>query len=96
MRRDEVLATLREHLPELEGLGVRSLAIFGSVARDEAGPGSDLDVLVDFEGPTNYWRYCDVWFWLQDTFQTTVDLVPERELSPELRPYVERDAIRVA
>ncbi len=46
MRRDEVLAVLRAHKSDLERFGVRSLALFGSVARDEAGPDSDLDLLI--------------------------------------------------
>ena len=41
---------LREHRAELDAMGVRSLSIFGSVARDEAGPESDVDLLVEFDG----------------------------------------------
>src|SRR6267154_1815219 len=50
--RDEVLAVLRTVLPELRrGWPIRSLALFGSVARGEAAPTSDLDILVEFEAP---------------------------------------------
>ena len=48
-RRDEVLQLLARHAGELLALGVRHLSIFGSVARGEAGPESDVDVLVDVD-----------------------------------------------
>ena len=52
MKRDEVLRILREHRGELRrGFGVKSVALFGSLARDEATDTSDIDILVDFDGP---------------------------------------------
>ena len=50
MNRDDVLRTLAEHKEEIRRLGVKSLAIFGSVSRNEATGESDVDVLVEFEG----------------------------------------------
>jgi hypothetical protein len=50
MRRDDAIRLLRTHLDDLRRFGVVSLSLIGSIARDEAGPQSDLDVLVDF-GP---------------------------------------------
>ncbi len=96
MRRDEVLALLRAHQEEIDRFGVRSLALFGSVARDEAGPGSDVDMLVEFEEPLTFARYMDLKFYLEDLFGTRVDLVTVGGLRREVRPYVERDLIRVA
>lgn len=96
MRRDEVLALLRAHQEEIDGFGVRSLALFGSVARDEAGPESDVDVLVEFEEPLTFARYMDLKFYLEDLFGTRVDLVDAQALKPRIRPYVERDLIHVA
>lgn len=49
MGRDEVLAILRSRQAELKALGVKFLALFGSMARDEAGLGSDIDLLIEFE-----------------------------------------------
>lgn len=57
MTRDEALAKLRALRPQLEALGFRHVWLFGSVARDEAGPGSDVDLLV--EVPEE--RYENVW-----------------------------------
>jgi len=48
MHADQVLAILRAHFPELQALGIRTLALFGSTARGEAGPDSDVDLLVEF------------------------------------------------
>ncbi|MGK7885241.1 MAG: nucleotidyltransferase family protein, partial [Crocosphaera sp.] len=47
MKRDDVLKIIAEHREQLEKLGVKSLLLFGSVARDEAGPDSDVDFLVE-------------------------------------------------
>lgn len=95
MHPDAVLAILREHLPELQGLGVRSLALFGSTARGEAGPESDVDLLVDFEPPLGFDRYMDAKFLLEDLLRRPVDLVTTAGLRPELRETVAREALRV-
>lgn len=75
--------------------GVTRLALFGSTARDRAVAGSDVDVLVDFDGPATSTRYFGVQFFLEDAFGCAVDLVTEKALRPELRSYIEREAIRV-
>ncbi len=52
MKRDEIIRILNEHRAELaKQYGVKSLALFGSVARDEATPASDVDLLVEFDRP---------------------------------------------
>lgn len=60
LNRDEVLSQLSAHLPQLNQLGVVSLAVFGSVARDEAHLGSDVDILVKLQQPLTFDRYMDV------------------------------------
>ena len=55
MNRNHVIRILSEHNDELTGkFRVKSLALFGSVSRGEAGPGSDVDLLVEFDGPVGY------------------------------------------
>ena len=55
MRRADAIALISARREEItRQFGVRSLALFGSVARDEARPDSDVDVLVEFEGPTTF------------------------------------------
>jgi predicted nucleotidyltransferase len=96
MDRAAALALLNLHKPVLaERFGVTKLALFGSVARGTAGADSDVDVLVDFEGPATSKRYFGVQFYLEDLLGRPVDLVTESALRPRLRPYVERDAIDV-
>ena len=95
MQADEVLAILRAHLPELNALGVRSLALFGSVARGEARPESDVDLLVEFEPPLGFDRYMDAKFRLEALLRRPVDLITPAGLKPELRPTIERECLRV-
>ncbi|MBB3139365.1 nucleotidyltransferase family protein [Halomonas organivorans] len=75
--------------------GVRSLALFGSMSRDEARDDSDIDILVSFDGPATSARYFGVQFYLEDLLGHPVDLVTDKALRPELRPYIEREALRV-
>lgn len=96
MRRDEILATLKRHRDELARHGARSLRLFGSFARDEAGPESDVDLLVDFENPPTFAQYMELRFLLEDLLGANVDLVTEAGLRARVRPAVERDAILVA
>lgn len=92
----KVLDRLRREKPELvRRFHVDRLALFGSVARDEARPDSDVDVLVSFDGPATSQRYFGVQFCLEDALGGPVDLVTEKALRAELRPCVERDIIEV-
>lgn len=96
MNRAETLALLSQHKHEMRcRFGVRSLALFGSLARDQAHAGSDIDILVEFEGPATSARYFGLQFFLEDLLGEPVDLVTEKALRPQLRPYIERDAIHV-
>ena len=96
MRKDETLQLLAQHKPELiRRFGITDLALFGSVVRDSARPDSDVDVLVSFDGPATSARYFGVQFYLEDLLGRPVDLVTDKALRPQLRPYVERDAIHV-
>ncbi len=96
MQRDEVLRILLQHQQPLKDFGIKSLAIFGSVARDEARADSDVDILVEFEGPVTFDRYMDVKFYLEDHLGMRVDLVSRRSLKPMLRAKIEKEEIYVA
>ncbi len=96
MNKSEILEILRSHRDELrKRFGVKSLAVFGSVVRGEAGPDSDVDILVEFEGRATFDRYMGLKFFLEDLLGRRVDLVTRKALKPHLRPYVEREAIYV-
>ena len=71
------------------------LALFGSAARDTATAASDVDVLVSFDGPATSARYFGVKFYLEDLLGCPVDLVTDKALRAELRPFVEREAMHV-
>jgi predicted nucleotidyltransferase len=89
----EHLRAVRAHLAEL---GVLSLSVFGSVARGEARPDSDVDVLVEFDGPATFDRYTQVKFLLEDALNRRVDLLTLPGIRPELRSAIEQEARRVA
>ena len=96
MNRDEILDKLQAHKPTLaERFGVTALALFGSYARDQAVDGSDVDILVSFDGPATSRTYFGVQFYIEDLLGRPVDLVTEKALRPEFRPYVEREAVHV-
>jgi predicted nucleotidyltransferase len=96
MDRHTALKLLTEHKPFLVSqFGVTKLALFGSTVRDSATAVSDIDVLVAFDGPATSARYFGVQFYLEDLLGHPVDLVTDKALRPELRPFVERDAVNV-
>ena len=95
MTREEVIRILSEHRAELSEMGVRSLALFGSAARGELRPDSDIDLLADLEPPYTYDRYIQVKFFIEDLLQRPVDLVMPETLKARVRPYVEKEAIYV-
>lgn len=96
MNRSTVLQLLAKHKQVLsQRYGVVRLALFGSVVRDAAKAGSDVDVLVAFDGPATSDRYFGVQFYLEDLLGSPVDLVTEKALRPELRPFIEKEAVHV-
>ena len=96
MKRNETLRLLQSHKAELvKQFGIIRLALFGSTARDAASPDSDIDILIAFDGPATSKRYFGAQFYLEDLLGKPVDLVTEKALRPELRPYIEREAVYV-
>ena len=96
MNRSQALELLARSKSTLAArYGVTDLALFGSTARDTAQADSDIDILVAFDGPATSARYFGVQFYLEDLFGCTVDLVTEKALRAELRPFIEREAVHV-
>jgi predicted nucleotidyltransferase len=96
MDRTQAIKLLTDSKPLLASrYGVIELALFGSTARNAAMDTSDIDILVNFDGPATSDRYFGVQFYLEDLFGCPVDLVTEKALRPELRPYIEAEAIHV-
>jgi predicted nucleotidyltransferase len=96
MGREEILARLTAHRDEIERFGVESLRLFGSVARGEASGESDVDLLVRFRETPTFSGYMKLRIFLEDLLGAKVDLVTETGLREAVRPFVEKDAIRVA
>ncbi|PXX98658.1 nucleotidyltransferase family protein [Halomonas sp. LBP4] len=65
------------------------------MARDEAEKSSNIDILVSFDGPATADRYFGLQFYLEDLLGRPVDLVTDKALRPELRPFIEREAMHV-
>lgn len=97
MRRDDALRILGEHHEELvREHHVLTLSIFGSVARDEAGPASDVDVLVEFDRPVGLIAFAGLKLALEDWLGAKVDLATPSALHPHLKASILSEAIRAA
>jgi uncharacterized protein len=90
---ETVTAVLREHRAELEDLGLSRVAVFGSTARGEERPGSDIDVLVEFAVPVGMFHFLDVKEYLEQLLGTSVDLVTSAALKPQLRKAILGEAV---
>lgn len=95
MTREEALHILSEHREELQGFGVESIAIFGSVARDEAGPESDIDLLVELDAgeQVGVFKFLELKEHLENVLCSRVDLVTREGLKPRLREEIIGEAV---
>jgi predicted nucleotidyltransferase len=96
MQRDEVLERLAERRRELNDLGVKSLALFGSMARDESSERSDVDLLVEFNRSVGLLKFVRVQRYLAELLESRVDLVTLDALKPKMREEVLAEAIHAA
>jgi len=97
MNREQLLSLLNQHREDIrQRFAIKHLALFGSAARDEMHEGSDVDVLVEFEGPATFDGYMGLKSFLEGLLKVKVDLVTNKGLKPRARPYVEKDLIHVA
>ncbi len=96
MTRDAALAILQTHQAELQRRGVSHVALFGSVARNQAKPDSDLDVMIDIDTSIvqDVYDYAGVIGFISDLFPMKVDVANREMLKPYIRPFAERDAVR--
>lgn len=97
MNRQQIAAILAAHAAELRARGVVSLALFGSAARSQAGPASDIDLLVEFARPVGLFAFFSLQHWLEGILGVEkVDLVERGALHPALSKSVLDEAIHVA
>lgn len=97
MDRTTVIALLKRHRQELAGRGVESLALIGSVARDEASHASDVDLVVRLVGSergfAHFRRLDEVQARLSEILNCRVDLVEDGAVSPRMRREIQKDSV---
>jgi uncharacterized protein len=90
-----VSALLKRHQADLRQRGVKSLAVFGSLARGEATRTSDIDVLVEFDRPVGLFEFIRLKLFLEDLTGRRVDLVTPDALRPAMRAAILNEAVNV-
>ncbi len=96
MNRKAILDRLKAEAPALrQSYGIRSLAVFGSIARGDDRDGSDVDNLVTFDGKADFDRFMGLKLDLEDMLDCPVDLGTPDTLRPAMRAEVERDLIHL-
>ena len=95
MTRDEVLTTLKAHEADLRARGVARIALFGSLARGEARPDSDVDLMVEIDPAAglDLWRYAGVVEFICELFRGPVDVADRAAMYPDVRRAAEHDAV---
>jgi predicted nucleotidyltransferase len=92
--RDDVVTKIKANRRALKRYSVRSLALFGSAARNKMRKRSDIDILVQFD-KTTWANYIGLKFYLEDLLEREVDLVTLKALKPATKPSIEKDLLYV-
>jgi uncharacterized protein len=97
MKQKDILATIEKQKSVLANeFGVRSLALFGSFARQTAKRQSDVDILVEFNRPVGLFEFARLKLYLEKKLGREVDLVTSEALRSEMRDTILREAVHVA
>jgi uncharacterized protein len=97
MKKKDVLDILKNQKEELHRqFHVKSLSLFGSVARDEATEVSDVDLLVEFDAPTGYFGLIALQDHLEELLRCPVDVGTAQSLKPRIRDQVIQESVHVA
>ena len=96
MTRDEVLAKISEIRDELAKHRVKSLALFGSAARNALGKDSDIDILVEFSQPVGLFEFVRLKRFLEAVLGRPVDLATPDALKKQFREEILKEAVRAA
>ncbi|MDW6020725.1 nucleotidyltransferase family protein [Mesorhizobium sp. BAC0120] len=95
MDRQSIIATLKRHQAELQRQGVKHVALFGSAARGDAGPCSDIDIMIDLdpEAHLGMYEYVSLKDYIEGLFDGPVDVVNREGLKPYVKPLALTDAV---
>ena len=96
MKRDQVIATLRTHESELRRAGIVRLSLFGSTARGEQRPNSDIDLIAEFDNERSL-SLIDIMRienQIEDLLGQPVDLIEEGCLKPHVKESIDLEAVR--
>jgi uncharacterized protein len=95
MSKRDAIKILRRHQDDLRARGIVHAALFGSVARGEAGPRSDLDILIELDPKLSLdiFAYAGLKRYVAELFSGRVDVVNKDALKPHLRVPVSADAV---
>src|ERR1035438_6777784 len=95
MNREEIIARLRENEAALRQRGVAHAALFGSRARDEQGPDSDTDIMIEIDpdAPVGVWEYAGIKAYIAGLFEGPVDVVDREGLKAYIQPGATTEAI---
>lgn len=90
--KEEILKILQEELPNLrEGFNVKTIGLFGSYAREEQTEKSDIDLLVEFEKPIDFFKLVELEDHLSELLGAKVEVVTPDALKERIKPYIMRD-----
>jgi predicted nucleotidyltransferase len=95
MNRQAIIAKLQENELALRAQGVAHAALFGSHARGDNRPDSDIDILIDIapDAAIGLWEFVAITQYLEDLFPSRVDVADHGHLKPDVRPAAEREAV---
>ncbi|TAF49259.1 MAG: nucleotidyltransferase [Oscillatoriales cyanobacterium] len=92
---ETVLHTLRQHPELFTEYDIKTLALFGSTARNQAREDSDLDFVVEFDNTPTFRGYMGLKFYLEDLFNRPIDLVIKKSIKPIIREHILNELIDV-
>ena len=96
MTRNDVFQIISNHWANFSQFKVSAIFIFGSFARDEAKPSSDVDILVEFHEPIGLFEFVRLKKYFETILNRNVDLVTKDALKPQLRAGILKEALRAA
>lgn len=92
LTKEVILGSLEGAGSKLQSFGICAIGLFGSFAREQDGPDSDIDILAEFDAEKKtYDNFIDACFFLEDLFQRKIELVTPESLSPYIKPNIMKE-----